>query len=191
MKKSKLPRRIFDMINWEAHSLAFRRLSRQQKISTAKIVHQLINTNRQNHIYYNDSPLCPCCKLDDETFLHVFSCPDGSATSHRTLAQKQLISTLKNIGTPQQIVDAIDHGFQHWIHPAQPVRSSMAGRLGVVAALLTTAFHEQFYDIGWLHLQLGRVSLHWTKAYQETLQDLPRLQLTSGCLPGSTFSGNT
>jgi hypothetical protein len=67
----------------------------------------------------------------------------------------------------------------------------MAGRLGVVAALLTTAFHEQFYDIGWLHLQLGRVSLHWTKAYQETLQDLPRLQLTSGCLPGSTFSGNT
>jgi ribonuclease HI len=167
MKKSKWPHRIFDMINWEAHSLAFRRLSRQQKISIAKIVHQLINANKQNHIYYNDSPLCPCCNLDDKTFLHVFSCPDKSATSHRTLAQKQLIFALKNIGTPQQIVDAMEHGFRHWINPTQPVRSPTAGRLGAVAALLTTAFHEQFYDIGWLHLQLGRVSLHWTKAYWE------------------------
>ncbi len=167
MKKSKWPCRIFDMINWQAHSLAFCRLSRQQKISIAKIVHQLINTNKQNHIYYKDSPLCPCCKLENETFLHVFSCPDRSATSHRTLALKQLTLAFKNIGTPQQIVDAIDHGFRHWIHPTQPVRSPTAGRLGAVAALLTTAFQEQFYDIGWLHLQLGRVSLHWTKAYQE------------------------
>jgi hypothetical protein len=62
MKKSKWSHRIFDMVDWDSHSLAFHRLSCQRKISTAKLIHQLLNTNRQNHIYYGDSPTCPCCK---------------------------------------------------------------------------------------------------------------------------------
>jgi hypothetical protein len=39
------------------------------------------------------------------------------------------------------------------------------------AALLTTAFHEQFYSIGWFHFQLGCLSKHWGKAYKDLTLD--------------------
>jgi hypothetical protein len=155
MKKSKWSRRIFDMVDWEAHGLAFRHLSHQQKITTTKLLHQLINTDRQNHLYYGDSTLCPCCKLEEETFIHVLSCADGSTANHHDLAQAQLTSSLNHIGTPKQIIEAIEHGFKNWLHPIHPVRAPMAGQLGSIVALLMIAFHEQFHDIGWLHLQLG------------------------------------
>lgn len=48
LKKTGWTSHVFDMVNWEAHGMAFQCLSRQQKISAAKLLHQLINTNRQN-----------------------------------------------------------------------------------------------------------------------------------------------
>jgi hypothetical protein len=103
------------MIDWDSHGLAFRRLSRQRKISTAKLIHQLINTNRQNNLYYGDSPTCPCCKHIEESFLHVLSCSDVSAIAHRSSALSHLLSSLKQIGTPPKIITAFEHGFQHWM----------------------------------------------------------------------------
>jgi hypothetical protein len=62
------------MVDWEAHGLAFRCLSRQQKIFTAKLIHQLMNTNRQNLIFYGHSHLCPCCGEEEETLAHLLAC---------------------------------------------------------------------------------------------------------------------
>jgi hypothetical protein len=153
------------MIDWDSHGLAFRRLSRQRKISTAKLIHQLINTNRQNNLYYGDSTTCPCCKQIEESFLHVLSCSAVSAIAHRSSALSHLLSSLKQIGTPPKIITAFEHGFQHWMASSTRIHAPTAGQLGSTAALLTTAFHEQFHDIGWLHLQLGRLSKYWKTTY--------------------------
>jgi hypothetical protein len=37
----------------------------------AKIIHNLVNTNQQNHPYYGKSPVCPSCKTAEETLSHA------------------------------------------------------------------------------------------------------------------------
>lgn len=125
--------------------LCFLQISRQQKIMTAKLIHQLVNTNWQSHIYYGDSDLCPCCAVDEETFRHVLSCPAETTASHRSLALSTLLISLKQIGTPSSITEAIAHGFHSW--PAAPhtwVHALTAGQLGSTAAHLTIAFMNNF-----------------------------------------------
>jgi hypothetical protein len=132
---------MFDMVNWDAHGQAFCWLSQQLKISTAKLLHQLINTNHQNKIYYGTSNLCPCCGLHEESFHHLLTCPDYSMVDCQVVALDTFLTSLKAIGTPNQIIDALKHGFQSWDMVSHPVAFT-AGQLGASATLLTTAFHE-------------------------------------------------
>jgi hypothetical protein len=78
LQKTGWSQRVIDMVNWDVHGQAFCRLSRQQKISTTKLLHKLINTNCQNRIYYGTSDLCPCCGIHEESFHHLLTCPDLS-----------------------------------------------------------------------------------------------------------------
>jgi len=75
-----------------------------------------------------------------------------------------LVIYLKAAGTPKQIVDAFEHGFQLWDGDNPPVALT-ASQLGTSATLLTTTFHEQVHHIGWLHLHLGHLSHHWQQAF--------------------------
>jgi hypothetical protein len=50
------------------HTLNQPRLTRKQKITMAKLIHGLANTNRQNHLYYNTANLCPSFNVEEETF---------------------------------------------------------------------------------------------------------------------------
>ncbi len=66
-------------------------------------------------------------------------------------------------------MDAIRHGFSHWWSaPASfQARSLTAGSLRGPDAVLTAAFHEQGYEIGWLHFGLGRISTKWADAARQ------------------------
>ena len=57
----------FNLIHWNAHETAFKSMTRNNKIMTAKLIHSLVNTNKQNQKFYGKSPLCPCCKTAEET----------------------------------------------------------------------------------------------------------------------------
>jgi hypothetical protein len=59
MKKTKWSHREFNMVDWISHEKAFKRLTRHQQITMAKLIHNLANTNKQNFLYYKTSPLCP------------------------------------------------------------------------------------------------------------------------------------
>lgn len=59
MRKTKWSRQTFLKVHWEAHEKAFHRLHRYCQHSTAKLIHGLVNTNRQNFLYHRQSPLCP------------------------------------------------------------------------------------------------------------------------------------
>lgn len=167
MKKNNLSAQVMDLINWDAFSTSFNRLTRNRKIKTAKLVHHLINTNVQNHKYYGSSSLCPCCQEQDETFAHVLQCKSPSALSHRSQATEQLRNNLLKIHTPVPIIDALLHGIQKWTTevPSNQVRSLTIGSLKAGDVVLTSAFTEQFHTIGWLQLLLGRLSNKWELAY--------------------------
>jgi hypothetical protein len=107
LKKMKWSMRSFNLVNWDAHETAFQRLTRNRQITTAKLVHNLANTNRQNFLYYQMSPNCPGCRLVEETFEHVLQC-----TCSQTAEFRQTQLSERRINTPTSVIDAIMHGFQ-------------------------------------------------------------------------------
>jgi hypothetical protein len=62
------------MVDWKARRRAFTRLTKFQQLSVTKLIHNLAITNRQNHLFYGTSNLCPGCQLEEETFEHVIRC---------------------------------------------------------------------------------------------------------------------
>lgn len=102
LKKTKWTKHTFDLVNWDAHSQAFNKLTRSAHLSTGKIIHNLTNTNWQNHLYYDTSSTCPCCNLEEETFQHVLTCPSDQASKPRSRALADLLSGLQAAQTPQQ-----------------------------------------------------------------------------------------
>ena len=170
LRKTKWTDRIFQLIHWDAHELAFKRLSRSRQISTAKLIHGLVNTNVQNQRYYNKSPLCPCCLTENETFDHVLSCSSEATVSARTIALKELRKNLQQINTPIEVIDALIHGTNIWLNRQGgecAVRPLTAGSLKGTDMLLTTAFNEQFHSIGWGNLFHGRISKLWGKTVSQ------------------------
>jgi hypothetical protein len=84
------------MVDWKAHERAFRQLTRFKQISLAKLIHNLANTNCQNHLYYKSSALCPGCKAVDETFEHVLICSLPQTTTFRGSCLQSLANNLRN-----------------------------------------------------------------------------------------------
>jgi ribonuclease HI len=108
---------IFNRVDWDSHHRAFRRLTRFQRISVTKIVHQLSNTNRQNKLLYDKSDKCPCCGIQEETFQHVLKCTAASTQSLRQEALFCLEKLLATIGTPALVISVIMGGFRDWLVP--------------------------------------------------------------------------
>lgn len=79
-----------------------------------KIIHNLVNTNQQNHHYYGKSPLCPSCKNAEETFSHVLPCQEQDALAIRSKAFSVLQVDLTTIKTPVKIIESITHGILEW-----------------------------------------------------------------------------
>jgi hypothetical protein len=167
IRKAKWTPQIFDSIHWDAYERAFQRLLRFYQYSTAKLCHGLVNTNRQNQLYYGQSPLCPICSQEEETLVHVFTCSHPSAMCHHKTRLAELCKDLDTAGTPLPVVQAVRHGFTKWdLDPLKTVRALTAGSLRGADAVLNTAFREQFTFIGWYHLCLGQISKKWALAVQ-------------------------
>jgi hypothetical protein len=86
-----------------------------------------------------------------------------------------LIKSLRAIQIPDPVIEAIQHGFHQWLlnRDSTQVRALTAGSLRGPDAVLTSAFLEQFRDIGWYQLCLGRISSKWASAvlqYQTSSQ---------------------
>jgi hypothetical protein len=93
MKKTNWTQGTFDKVDWDTHGLAFHKLTRKCKISTAKLIHHLVNTNWQNNFYYGTSSFCPCCQRVDETLERVLLCSSPVMSNHHTSSISQLLAT--------------------------------------------------------------------------------------------------
>jgi hypothetical protein len=164
-KKSVWTDRIFLQVNWDAHEMAFNQLTHSNQIMVAKLIHNVVNTNIQNHKFYGKSPLCPCCHIKDETLPHLPSCASPSSTKYHDKALLELQNNLIAINTPQEVIKALIHGMLLWIASQQGEHTRptalTAGSLRGPDVLLTMAFVEQFHSIGWYHLLMGRMSAKW------------------------------
>jgi hypothetical protein len=90
-----MARVVFLKVDWEAHSRAFHHLSRHKQIQTAKLIHNLANTNRQNRLYYGTSSACPGCLHQEEIFEHVILCQVSITRAFRDMGLKDLEASLQ------------------------------------------------------------------------------------------------
>jgi hypothetical protein len=97
---------------------------------------------------------------------HVLTCSHPLASQHHDKEMTTLIKVLQTAYTPQQIIETIQFGFHRWWSDpnSAEARPPTAGSLQGPDAVLTSAFLEQFRDIGWYHMCMGRISTKWALA---------------------------
>jgi hypothetical protein len=67
--------------------------------------------------------------------------------------------------TPPPVIRAIMNGFKDWIDPPSGrSRAPTYGSLHGPDVLLTSAYYEQYHQLGWFQLCLGRIGKLWSKA---------------------------
>jgi hypothetical protein len=141
------------------------------------MIHNLSNTNRQNHLLYKQSDRCPGCGSAEETFEHVLQCSYEPTSVARTAALDVLRKSLIAISTPPYAIEVVMEGFHDWLQPSLGrSRPSTFGSVRPVDVLLTDAYSHQFNSLGWYQFCLGRISKRWHAA-------------VSACLPpGTSFN---
>jgi hypothetical protein len=115
-----------------------------ERLLNVKISHRLLQTNYCNHRMYGTSTLCPCCRMPDETFAHVLTCPARELlearigllqTYERTLARGLCNANCSdpNYHCGYNLVAGVPQNPQRQCrsHPCiQPIKSSRAGLVG-------------------------------------------------------------
>jgi hypothetical protein len=117
--------REFSQVNWDAHGKAFTSLTRGNQIMVAKLIHNIVNTNQQNSIFYGKSPIWPCCQTANETLPHLLSCQSPGSIEQRDKALITRQKDLRAINTPQEVIDAISHGIIMWIKTQHEEQTSV------------------------------------------------------------------
>jgi hypothetical protein len=121
IKAEKWSDQAFHRVAWNAYSKAFKKLSRPRQISYVKISHRLWQTNAKNFRFYGSSATCPCCKISDETFAHVLTCPLPAVVEARQDLLATYRTALQDCGTPDTLIEAVIHGITSWTQIAQGV----------------------------------------------------------------------
>jgi len=184
LKKTKWEVATFNKVDWDAHESAFNRLPRCLTITTAKLIHNLANTNRQKILYYKSCALCPGCQAEEETFEHILKCSFPSTAKFWQEQLLELHTALENHCTPPAVCAALLHGFRDWIDPPTVCyHTPTSGSLRGPDILLTEAYYEQFHQLSWFQLCLGRVSKNGTMQSKPITHPPLRIRLSIGHPP--------
>lgn len=149
-----------------------------QKIATAKLTHDLLNTGAQKKLYGQDATgLCPVCQLQLETVDHVFQCEHSSSIELKRGLLEKLSDDLGLLGTPSSIRQAMTTGLEWWLLHGTAIpcpRAPGYGRIFSSDVWATNAFSEQ-KSLGWGQMLRGRLSTLWGVAYiKEMKSDSPK-----------------
>ena len=101
---------------------------------------------------------CPRCTQHEETADHVLQCSHQDARAYRRIALVKLGVDIKKAGTSGAVTNCILHGIWTWTH-SQPRRPSTHPTVEAMALRQD--------EIGWDHLQRGRISKGWQMARTE------------------------
>jgi hypothetical protein len=106
--------------------------------------------------------------VEIEDMAHVLTCQSPAVATNRAKALSIFQADLVAINTPSQVIDAITHGTLEWERtqrqPSTSVHAKTRRSLQGTDMLLTMTFTDQFQNIGWLHLLMGRLSRKWGAA---------------------------
>jgi hypothetical protein len=173
MQKANGNHRVFDLTHWDAHERSFKRLPRFSQHSQAKLFHGLVNSNRQNHLLYGSTNLCPVCQAHEEALQKVFTCPHPDAHIHHQKQLDALYKTLEQAQTPDPV---------YWILSDMDLIAGCMTLTHTFAPQWQLPYEPQtlFWLLPFMNnivlLWLGRISLKWASAICQNNPDLERTQ---------------
>ena len=112
---------------------------------------------------YAESTACQDCGIHEETLKHVLVCHHSATTQYRDSSLQVFYTSLKAMKTLEPVITTVSTGFAAWISGATRARSHTVGFLGRADAHLLIAFHEQYRNLGWFQLYLGRIYILWAQ----------------------------
>jgi hypothetical protein len=174
----------FDRIDWNAHEIAYKTLSRYKKISVSKHLHNLWHTaSRAHRISADNSAACHLCHHPMETSAHVLTCPATSATLFRLQAFTTFRESLAHLELPESFYTTCQHGIDYFTTSLQTgaatkPRPPTANSIHPMHWLLSQAYNDQS-NIGWHNFLRGRLSPHWGTALTFHATNNPTTHYTS------------
>jgi hypothetical protein len=168
----------FDMVDWAALNSCLKHYSRSRLLSRCKLLHGLLNTNKQNKKFYKSPTQCPHCCHPSESFWHVMSCNNPAVVTYRSEQQKILWRMLERLHTPTRIIEYLKMGITGVTLHSETYSSSYSSTSAtdhssvqsssVEEDICQSAFYQQSQCIGWENLLRGRVSKLWGEACFQT-----------------------
>jgi hypothetical protein len=157
--------RTFDLVDWPARTSAFKKIRRDNKITTFKLEFGLFATMHKRSRYEKEiSSLCPRCNQVDETFDHALQCRE---TRLKTMELWKLSKQATSVPyTCPAVVSAIDIGITSWLDgQLVPVDAELRhpkgqDRIGILIARAVECQDQ----IGWGQAIRGRLSRAWNEA---------------------------
>jgi Reverse transcriptase (RNA-dependent DNA polymerase) len=146
----------FNLIWWSCHSRAIGSFGFNDRIRLHKIIHDMLPTHSlANKISPNESPVCRCCNLTEENFLHVFRCTHKERTRQRTESLSTITSVL-NENTTSETAEKITARLKCLLNEVQiPVPQN------------DTSLVKDQDILGWVHFLRGRVPVSWNQLFSE------------------------
>lgn len=169
----------WDTIDWDGYYSATRHSSHSRAVFRAKLLSGWLPVGaRQKHIEPTHDPRCPSCKntetdINEETFQHLFTCPNQRRRTKQTALFNRLTTRLTSMQTHRDIKTAIIRNIVAWRNHEPPERIAITGTEPMVHRLIAFAINEQA-DIGWLAFQKGLLSQYWRKAQQHSYRTTAR-----------------
>ena len=144
---------IPDRIDWDAHRLATNNPLRRTHF--VKLCHDMLPTGSLVNRYHPSYPdWCPLCHNPAEDHKHILRCPHQTRVSWRHSFLEKVAKECKAQHTDPILQTILQHGLRSWLGLRQFDDRG-----------IPPEYHDLIQDqsaIGWYHVFLGRLSLHWS-----------------------------
>ena len=166
-----------DDVDWYPLGTSLQKIFKSKKRTFARYVKFMIdmsNTSRQKHAFTSRSKtkptvenLCPCCKAEEETTLHLFHCRHPAIRDELKRSFNILHDTLEKDEVPADVWLTIKMGIASYLNVPSPAPHPTQR-----ASNLERAYHRQT-KIGWNNFMKGRISSAWGDIMREHYKEYP------------------
>ena len=157
----------FNMIDWQAHHGALKKLRFSKKKFITKFIHQSLAMGETYHkIDPSQSVTCSSCQLHPESETHLYRCPTRRAAMEDIFLQETLQTFLQDNHTCPKLAYTLLEALYCDCHEARyPEFTSRHGATDPKYRRL----HQRQAFVGWSQLFQGRLVNDWSHLQEEFL----------------------
>ena len=169
MSKYNWSQHVFDVINWDAHGAALKKVTKR-RIHYIKMIFDILPTNSQANRYDKGTRTCPTCANEQETRDHILRCNHPEAQTWRDNLKIELTDFYRRTMTEPELARLMTLALDQWF--ADDAQDIQVDPIPFSDALRNLIIEQN--AIGWRQIFSGRFSKEWSIVQQTQYNRLPR-----------------